>query len=142
MIGVFHKVAEEMGIRFVASRCVGASMFCVMIDTDDDHVFSKYGERCRRLLPRSVWVSVVKGSDASHLALSKRKIKVRCTYEIEVEVPDNPSYDAHWDIEENHCPGTGIVGAAFDAHFKACEAKQVCWACTLKGSNEIVETKP
>jgi hypothetical protein len=66
------------------------------------------------------------------------KIKVRCSYTIEVEVSDHPDYDAQFDIEESHCPGTGVVGAAFDAHRARCDAAGVCWACNLGGKNEIV----
>ncbi len=66
------------------------------------------------------------------------KIKVWCSYTIEVDVPDAADYDAQFDIEENHCPGTGRVGAAFEAHKARCDAASVCWACGLDGKNEIV----
>ena len=66
------------------------------------------------------------------------KIKVRCTYFIEVEVPDDPDYDAHFDIAVNHCPGTGRVGAAFDDNYERADLLGVCWACALGGKNEIV----
>jgi len=67
------------------------------------------------------------------------KIKVRCSYTIEVEVPDDADYDAQFDIEENHCPGTGIVGAALDAHRAQCDSRGVCWACALGGTSEITK---
>ncbi len=67
-----------------------------------------------------------------------RKILVRCTYGIEVEIPDDPDYDPHFDIEENHCPWTGRVGAAFDAAYEKASATNTCWACALNGKNEIV----
>ena len=73
-------------------------------------------------------------------APATRRVTVRCTYTIEVDVPtDVPGYDERFDIEENHCPGTGRVGAAFDAHRARCDAEGVCWACGLGGRNEIVE---
>jgi hypothetical protein len=68
-------------------------------------------------------------------------IKVRCTYEIEVEVEDDyysDDFPAEFDIEESHCPGTGIVGAAFDKLYeKHCE-NSTCWGCALQGENKII----
>ncbi len=70
-------------------------------------------------------------------------IKVRCSFVIDVEVPDDdPDYDVEFDIEDNHCPGTGRVGAALDAHIEKCDAEGFCWACNLKGKNEIVRDEP
>jgi hypothetical protein len=68
-----------------------------------------------------------------------KKIRVRCTFELDLEVPweEEDGYDATFDIEENHCPCTGYVGAAFNAHLKRCEAESVCWACPT-GTNEII----
>lgn len=75
-----------------------------------------------------------------------KKVLVKCSYEIEVEVPEE--WDDHqidFDIEENHCPGTGIVGAAFDEHYQKCldyekehNGAGYCWACCLKGKNEVI----
>jgi hypothetical protein len=70
------------------------------------------------------------------------KIKVRCTLIVEIEAPDDPEYDAEWDIEENHCPGTGLVGSAIDAVMGEAEDKRVCWACNLQGKNEIIRDEP
>jgi hypothetical protein len=69
-----------------------------------------------------------------------RTITVRCTYEIVVEVPDDveDGYSAQFDIEESHCPGTGRVGAAFDALYKRHEKANTCWACSLNGKSEII----
>lgn len=67
------------------------------------------------------------------------KVKVQCSYTIEVDVPDDADYDVLFDIEENHCPGTGIVGAALETHRAVCDAKQVCWACALSGKNKVVQ---
>ena len=55
-----------------------------------------------------------------------RTIHVRCTFVVPVEVPDNPSYDAVFDIEENHCPGTGRVGAAFRRYMDECDEVGTC----------------
>ncbi len=65
------------------------------------------------------------------------KIKVLCLYVVEVEVPDDPEYDAPFDIEENHCPGTGLVGVALEEQIHRCDKKGVCWACP-HGSNIIL----
>jgi hypothetical protein len=65
-----------------------------------------------------------------------RTVRVRCTFEINVEVPDDwDDEQILFDIEENHCPGTGRVGAAVDALIAK---KDVCWACALDGTNEVL----
>ncbi len=72
-------------------------------------------------------------------------IKVRCSFVIDVEVPspeEDPEYDVEFDIEENHCPGTGRVGSALDAVMSSAEDLGVCWACNLRGKNEIVRDEP
>ena len=66
------------------------------------------------------------------------KINVKCTLTVPVEVPDNPDYSVNFDIEENHCPGTGLVGAAIDKIIKEMNEKGFCWACALGGKCEIV----
>ena len=43
-----------------------------------------------------------------------KTIQVQCTLVVPVEIPDDEDYDEVFDIEMNHCPGTGIVGAAID----------------------------
>lgn len=68
------------------------------------------------------------------------KIKVKCTFYVEVDVPDAPDYNASFDIEENHCPGTGVVGAAVDKAIVAAKADGTCWACGLGGTCEIVHS--
>lgn len=68
-----------------------------------------------------------------------KTIHVRCSFILPVEVPDDPEYNEVFDIEENHCPGTGIVGAALTAHIKDYDKKGYCWACALKGKNEIID---
>jgi hypothetical protein len=71
--------------------------------------------------------------------MTMAKIRVRCAYEIEVEVPDDwTAEDVRFHVEENGCPGTGLVGAALEAHRDRCEAASVCWACALQGTNEVM----
>jgi hypothetical protein len=67
-----------------------------------------------------------------------KEIKVKVTFTISIQVPADESYDETFDIEENHCPGTGIVGAAIDEHIKKMDEKGFCWACALYGKCEIV----
>ena len=69
------------------------------------------------------------------------KILVKCSFIIPIEVDDDYYDDEHsmeFDIEENHCPGTGLVGAAFDKIYEESEKNSVCWACKLNGENEII----
>lgn len=66
-----------------------------------------------------------------------KRYKVRCTFDIEVEVPDdveNPEFL----LEENSCPGTGIVGAELQRIQEAHDIAGTCWACALQGSNKII----
>lgn len=65
------------------------------------------------------------------------KVKVRCSFVIEVEIADD--LDPKFVIEENGCPGTGIVGSTLDAHMDKCDVDGVCWACALQGKNEIID---
>lgn len=67
------------------------------------------------------------------------KIYVQCTLTVPVEVPDDPEYDSKFDIEENHCPGTGLVGQAIDKAMEEAKVQGVCWACNLHGSNKIIQ---
>ena len=66
------------------------------------------------------------------------KLLVKCTLLVPIEVPDNEDYSPHFDIEDNHCPGTGIVGRAIQDVMEECERKRICWACKLQGENLIV----
>lgn len=65
-------------------------------------------------------------------------IHVKCTLIVPVEVPDNEEYDEVFDIEENHCPGTGLVGVAIDKIIKECDKNGFCWGCNLNGKCEII----
>ena len=62
---------------------------------------------------------------------------VKCEITIPVSVPEN-DYDEFFDIEENHCPGTGIVGTMIDNLLAYSDKESTCWACTAKGENTIV----
>lgn len=66
------------------------------------------------------------------------KLRIKCTVFVDVEVPDDPAYSAKFDIEENHCPGTGVVGAALEALITQHELAGTCWACP-DGTCEIVQ---
>lgn len=67
------------------------------------------------------------------------KLRVRCTYEIDIEIPDGSDMDnVRFSIEDNGCPGTGRVGSALDQHMQAQSEAGFCWACALGGKNEIV----
>lgn len=65
---------------------------------------------------------------------------VECTVVLSVPLPDDADYDPQFDIEENHCPGTGIVGVALDAAIADGNRRGVCWACPT-GKNRILEIK-
>jgi hypothetical protein len=76
----------------------------------------------------------------------KFKVKVRCTLEVDLDVARYESWPEderevrdliRFQIEENSCPGTGVVGAIIDRTQKECGDK-ICWACVLHGENTIV----
>lgn len=79
-------------------------------------------------------------TDSKNSSEKTRTIIVKCTLEVPVEVPDTEEYAGieTFDIEENHCPGTGLVGAAIDALIKKHDAQGTCWACAVKGECEIL----
>jgi hypothetical protein len=63
---------------------------------------------------------------------------VQCTLEVWVECGLE---DQRFRIEENSCPGTGIVGAAIDSAIADGEENGVCWACNLNGRNKILRVE-
>ena len=70
-----------------------------------------------------------------------KKILVKITLEVPVEIPEDEDYDEVFDIEENHCPATGLVGMALEKIMDKHNADSSCWACALNGKNEIIEEK-
>ena len=67
-----------------------------------------------------------------------RTISVKCTFVIPIQVPVDEEYDETFDIEENHCPGTGRVGSALTSHIEEFDKNHMCWACALDGKCEIL----
>ncbi len=68
-------------------------------------------------------------------------IHVQCTFIIPVvmECPDDDEdYYTEFAIEENSCPGTGIVGRTLENLIRASNEGAWCWACTFNGTNKIV----
>lgn len=47
-------------------------------------------------------------------------------------------HDVHHMIEENGCPGTGLVGATLERIMDLHDIEGTCWACALQGDNKIV----
>lgn len=72
--------------------------------------------------------------------MKTKTIQVKCTFTLPVEVPDDPDYDAHFDTEDNHCPGTGLVGSALMEHMEKHDKSSTCWACALGGKCKIIES--
>ncbi len=69
-----------------------------------------------------------------------RRVLVECRFEIWVDYKDSDC-DVQFDIEENHCPSTGIVGLALDECMEEHEEASTCWACALNGSNKILKVE-
>ena len=67
------------------------------------------------------------------------KVTVQCTLEVVVMVEDQYAVNLDFTIEENSCPGTGIVGSAIDRAIEYGDEHGVCWACNLKGQNNILK---
>ncbi len=76
----------------------------------------------------------------------KRQLLVKVTFEIPIEWEHSPLYctDDHikFCIEDNGCPGTGIVGLAIESLMELHESQSTCWACSVKGVNEILSIGP
>ncbi len=70
------------------------------------------------------------------------KVRVKCVWFVDVEVPDDADYDPEFDLVENHCPGTGRVGVALEAAMADGRARGVCWACNGHGTCELVAGLP
>lgn len=66
-----------------------------------------------------------------------KRVRVQCTFEVIVEMPDDAN--VHFVIEDNGCPGTGAVGAELDRLIVEHDAANTCWACACKGENRVLE---
>jgi len=62
---------------------------------------------------------------------------VECSYTVPVIVPYD-DFPVDFMIEENSCPGTGLVGSALDQIIEKSDKDSSCWACLLHGKNSIV----
>ena len=72
-----------------------------------------------------------------------RRVKVQCTLIVEVDFPDGIEDKEgfggpHFVIEDNGCPGSGIVGMEIEKVMREEESKSCCWACALHGKNKIL----
>lgn len=68
-----------------------------------------------------------------------RKVKVLCSFIVEVEMSEEDYKRRHFILEDNGCPGTGIVGAELDRVIEESDDKEICWACLLSGQNRIIQ---
>lgn len=70
---------------------------------------------------------------------------VKCTIEVPVKVEDNyynEEFTPEFDLEQNHCPATGLVGIAIDKAIREGDKDKMCWGCALKGKCEIINEIP
>lgn len=67
-----------------------------------------------------------------------RRVKVLCSYVVEVELSDEDYERRHFIIEDNGCPGTGSVGAELDKMLEWSKTSGCCWACKASGQNRII----
>ncbi len=65
-------------------------------------------------------------------------VKVRCSFEIDVEFNESDRDRIGFIVEENGCPGTGKVGAAIEKRIESQEKQNYCWACGLNSENKIL----
>ena len=77
----------------------------------------------------------------------ERRVTVRVSFNVDIDVPDEwDENDIRFYVEENHCPGTGIVGSAVgeivaktNAIIEKSDREHICWACgAADGENKIV----
>ena len=72
------------------------------------------------------------------MAEKMAEILVRVSLVIPVKVPADPGFNVEFAIEENGCPGTGMVWGALQKIIQRGEDEGTCWACKYQGKNEIV----
>lgn len=65
-----------------------------------------------------------------------KRVRVRCSVEVTVTIPDD--VDPEFYVEENGCPGTGLVGAELERIIEEGSKSGWCWACANGGKNEIL----
>lgn len=65
-----------------------------------------------------------------------KRVLVKCVVFVEVELPDDA--DETFVIEENGCPGTGVVLPALEALIEKQHLSGVCLMCAA-GSHNVVE---
>lgn len=68
-----------------------------------------------------------------------RKVKVLCSVIVEVELTEEQYAHRHFIIEDNGCPGTGIVGAELIKVIEESDEYGFCWVCKLSGQNRIIQ---
>ncbi len=69
-----------------------------------------------------------------------KTIRVRVSFEMDLELTDEEYEMRHTLIEENGCPGTGMVGAKLEAMIEDANERHVCWACgPANGENKIIK---
>jgi len=68
-----------------------------------------------------------------------KKVKVMCTFFVEVELDEDEYKRRHFIIEDNGCPGTGVVWHELNKVMDECDEQGICWACMLGGQNRIIE---
>lgn len=66
------------------------------------------------------------------------KIRVLCQFIVELEMTDEDYARRHFIIEDNGCPGTGVVGAKIVEMMDKSDDTGLCWACAAEGTNKIV----
>lgn len=67
-----------------------------------------------------------------------KTVRLKATFYLDVPVPDDPDYNAEFDLVENHCLGTGLPGRAFEALMARHDAAGTCWACAIGAELQIV----
>lgn len=73
------------------------------------------------------------------------KVKVRCSYELEIELPDTDEWTEDgnrlifFHIEENNCPGTGPTGGELYRMLDEAEETGNCCFCGRNGENVVLE---
>lgn len=67
------------------------------------------------------------------------KVDVLISAVVTVEYSDDTDdHTIQFDIEENHCPGTGRVGSAVDKMIEEHETTGHCAWCNHQGTNKIM----